>query len=124
MDGNVNRQILAGYCSRYRVDEKRHVIVDQFDKREVRRITVLAFARIEDAQQCLAFLARSAKLEMVERDSGHGPCRSAQQVLDRHIDKVIPQISLDLGTVCECFGLFSSGYNSVKDALSGVAIPA
>ena len=124
MDGNVSRQVLAGDCSRYRVDEKRHVIVNQFDKREVRRITVLAFARIEDAQQRLAFLAHCAKIEMVERDSGHRPFCPAHQVLDRHIDKVVPQVGLDLGAVCECLGLFSSGYDSVKNALSGVAIPA
>jgi len=61
---------------------------------------------------------------MVERDSGHCPFGPAYQVINRHIGKVVPQIRLDLGAVRECFGLFSSGDDSVKDALSGVAIPA
>ena len=71
MHGNVDGQIMAIDCRGNGVDKKRHIIVDHFNNRARRRVTVFFLGLVEDSQQRLPFASRSTKFEMVDGGSRH-----------------------------------------------------
>ena len=106
------------------IDQERHVVVDHFDERVCRRVAVVFFRRIVDADQRPAAATLAGELEMIECDASHDFFRTALHVLDRYVGKILCQVPPDMCLVLEDARLYGCSDNRVDDDLPDIPDPA